>query len=128
MELSKILQVTQKVVPFKTIAPIFIIMGVISLYLIIMTIHSDNKPNKYFYETLIIGKIDDIRHKEQYIWYKIGQDWFILLNNQTRDLSIGDSIYKKNNSYLIKVYDRTGKIKYEGEIKEIGFRTSKTVL
>ncbi len=90
MKLSKILQVTQKVVPFKTIAPIFIIMGVISLYLIIMTIHSDNKPNKYFYETLIIGKIDDIRHKEQYIWYKIGQDWFILLNNQTRDLSIGD--------------------------------------
>lgn len=125
MKFSKLLYEAHKIVPFKRLALVFIVMGIISLYMIIMTINSDNKPNRSFYEALIIGEIDDISHK-QHTWYKIGQDWIILLNSQIRNLSIGDSIYKINNSYMIEIYDRTGKIKYEGEIKEIGFKTSKT--
>lgn len=95
MKLTKMFRDTQKVVSFKTLAPFFIIMGVVSLYMTIMTIYSDKKPNKYFYEASIIGGIDNIRYDQKYTWYKIGQDWFLLLNYQIGDLSIGDSIYKK---------------------------------
>ncbi len=122
MNPSKILYEIEKIIPFKKIAPVFIIMGIISLFLIIGTIFSDSKTNKYFYEAAIIGEIKDSCQLRQYIWYKIGEDWFILLSNRTDDLLIGDSIYKKANSNMIERV-----IKYKGEIKDIGFKTSRTI-
>lgn len=115
-----------KVIPFKKIAPMFIFMGAIFLYSIIMTIYYETKPNKSFYKATIIGEVDDIRNEEPYIWYKIGSNWFVLLNYQIKDLSIGDSIYKRNHSFMIEIYDKGGKVKYEDEIKDIVFKISET--
>lgn len=126
MRLEKMFRDMNKVIPFKKIAPMFIFMGAIFLYSIIMTIYYETKPNKSFYKATIIGEVDDIRNEEPYIWYKIGSNWFVLLNYQIKDLSIGDSIYKRNHSFMIEIYDKGGKVKYEDEIKDIVFKISET--
>lgn len=118
---SKLFAEAQKIVAFREIAPFFAILGICAFISLIVVIWSSNQPNKIFYQTSIIGTVTDVYRDEEDVWYQIGKNWYIIINPLVNNLSIGDSIIKKSDSYKIVIFRDSIHIKNRGEIKEVGF-------
>jgi hypothetical protein len=118
---SKLFAEAQKIVEFRKIAPFFAILGICAFTSLIIVIWNSTQPNKFFYQTSIIGTVTDVYSDERDVWYKIGQNWYVIINPMTNNLAIGDSVFKESDSHDIIIFGGADNIKSKGEIEEVGF-------
>ena len=121
MSLSKLFYKAERIVPFKRIFPVFVIMGLIIITLIIATIWHENKSNKKFYKIELIGKVEDIYKLQRSNSYKISGNWYLIKGEFINNIMINDSIIKKRNSYVLKIKNNKNNVKFEEEIKYLVF-------
>lgn len=128
MDLTKLVFESEKIIGFKIKIStlLYVVGGGVCLYVCIMIFvltswNNNENSNVSFYQNRIIGTVTDVYSDERDVWYKIGQNWYVIINPMTNNLAIGDSVFKESNSHDIIIFGVADNIKSKGEIEDVGF-------
>ena len=117
MKLTKMFRDMNKVFPFKSFVPVIVFFGLIMIYVVIANIFKDVIPNKNYYKLELIGNVENISRLDNSRIYKIGSDWYQIKGRFINDISIGDTIYKEKKSYVFRITNIEGYVKFDKEVK-----------
>ncbi len=112
----------EKILPFKKIKPFFIVMGIVGVIIIFVTIMNSQIPNRDFYKVELSGRVYEIESRPRDTYFLIGSNWYLIKNENIDNISKGDSINKPQESYMLKVFDKESRVKWQGEVKSLIFR------
>lgn len=122
MDYNRMLEEHEKIISFKKIKPFFIVMGVVGVILILATIMYSKMPNHDFYNIELCGRVYEIENRPRDTYFLIGSNWYLIKNENIDNISKGDSINKPQESYMLKVFDKESRVKWQGEVKSLIFR------
>ena len=122
MDFNRMLQEHEKIVRFKEMKPFFIIMVIVGIIIILATIVNSKMPNRDFYKAELTGRVYEIVSTPRDTYFLIESSWYLIKNENIDNISKGDSINKPQKSYVLKVFDKDSRIKWQGEVKSLIFR------
>lgn len=92
--------------PLRKAIPYCIAFIVISIIVIVSQLINGQLPNERYYKVEIKGRVTDIFRKHRKSFFKLEKKWFLIKTDYTTDIAIGDSLYKKENSYDMFLYGK----------------------
>lgn len=122
MYLNKLFKEAEKIVPFKRLLPFFLFLFVIGAVFVFLQIINSKMPNKDFFKVELNGLIHEIKYKPKNNYFQIGSKWYLIKDECIVHISIGDSINKPKDSYMLKIYNKQSNIKWQGEVQNLIFR------
>jgi hypothetical protein len=122
MDLNRMFEEHERIVPFKKMLPFFTLLFIVGIILIIWTIMESKMPNRDFFKAELSGQVYEIESRPRDTYFLIGNKWYLIKNECIDNISEGDSIDKPKDSYTLRVYDKESKIKWQGEVKSLIFR------
>lgn len=122
MDINKLFAEAHNIVPFKRLLPFFIVLIIIGGILVISKIMNSKMPNHDFYNIELCGRVYEIENRPRDTYFLIGSNWYLIKNENIDIISKGDSINKPQESYMLKVFDKESRVKWQGEVKSLIFR------
>ena len=106
MDLNKLFKETNKIISLKRLLPLFVLIGFVGSIMVLSPILKSKIPNKDFYKVELIGQVNDIKKKTKSTYFQIANNWYLIKDECIVHVFIGDSINKKKDSYMLKIYDK----------------------
>lgn len=122
MDLNKLFEEAGKISSFNKMRPYFLLLVVISVVLVFLKILNSKKISKTFYNVELSGNVNKIIHKPKNTYFLIGSEWYLIKDECITNIAKDDSIFKKKDSYILKVYKDQSILKWEGEVKNLIFK------
>jgi hypothetical protein len=122
MRIDKLIVEAEKIVPFRKILPYFLALFIAATIFGFLNLIIKLLPNKEYYLTEVIGKVQKIEEKDNNVYFFIGSKVFLIKDEVLVHLSVGDSLVKHSESYQIIVYNSRNEIKVVKENKRIILR------
>jgi len=122
MRIDKLIVEAEKIVPFRKILPYFLALFIAATIYGFLNLIIKLLPNKEYYITEVIGKVQKIEEKDNNVYFFIGSKVFLIKDEVLVHISVGDSLVKHSESYQIIVYDSRNEIKVIKENKRIILR------
>jgi len=124
MALEELFETANKIVPFRKLMPMYIVLGIMGFITILGVILDSALPNKDFYHVTLIGRINDIHKEPKDTYFLIDHNWYLIKNECVNYMSIGDSLIKKKNSYTFTILGgiHSEQVKFQQEVKRLVFK------
>lgn len=122
MRIDKLIVEAEKIVPFRKILPYFLALFIAATIFGFLNLIIKLLPNKEYYLTEVIGKVQKIEEKNNNVYFFIGSKVFLIKDEVLVHISVGDSLVKHSESYQIIVYNSRNEIKVVKENKRIILR------
>lgn len=122
MRIDKLIVEAEKIVPFRKILPYFLALFIAATIYGFLNLITKLLPNKEYYTTEVIGKVQKIEEKDNNVYFFIGSKVFLIKDEILVHISVGDSLVKHSESYQIIIYDSRNEIKVIKENKRIILR------
>ena len=122
MHINNMLKEAEKIIPFNKIKPFFILLGTVGIIIIVGNLINSSVPNPDFYRAELSGRVYKIETRPRDRYFLIGKNWYLIKCDIIDKISAGDSINKTQDSYILEVFDKESKVKWQGEVKSLTFR------
>lgn len=78
-------------------------------------------PNYKYYESQIVGKVEQIEQKPKNWNIRIDSQWYFVQRPAIRNIEVGNRVVKLPDSWVFTVYDSLGNIKYQDSLQTVHF-------
>lgn len=78
-------------------------------------------PNYKYYESQIVGRVEQIEQKPKNWNIRIDSQWYFVQRPAIRNIEVGNRVVKLPDSWVFTVYDSLGNIKYQDSLQTVHF-------
>lgn len=78
-------------------------------------------PNYKYYESQIVGRVEQIEQKPKNWNIRIDSQWYFVQRPAIRNIEVGNRVVKLPDSWVFTVYDSLGNVKYQDSLQTVHF-------